>query len=87
MSDILDMAQHYDELYRQSALRAHFAGRDINFTGDDVEVGNSGQISVQVRQCSDCGDEIKAARLEAIPQATRCIDCQAEHERICGRSA
>lgn len=26
--------------------------------------------------CLDCGEEIGAARLKAVPSATRCIDCQ-----------
>ena len=31
--------------------------------------------------CEDCGAEIPYARLEASPTATRCIGCQAQHER------
>lgn len=27
-------------------------------------------------ECDDCGEEIGARRLAAIPSATRCIDCQ-----------
>jgi phage/conjugal plasmid C-4 type zinc finger TraR family protein len=26
--------------------------------------------------CVDCGDEIPAARLAAVPDAERCVDCQ-----------
>ena len=26
--------------------------------------------------CADCGDRISAARLKAIPDATRCVSCQ-----------
>ena len=31
-------------------------------------------------KCVDCGKEIPAARLEAIPEAVRCIDDQARYE-------
>lgn len=31
--------------------------------------------------CEDCGDEIPEARRTASPEATRCIRCQAKHER------
>jgi RNA polymerase-binding protein DksA len=31
--------------------------------------------------CSDCGGEMAFARLEAFPTATRCVPCQALHER------
>jgi len=30
--------------------------------------------------CEDCGKEIGAERLEALPSATRCISCQANWE-------
>ena len=30
--------------------------------------------------CETCGTDIDPARLEAIPQATRCIECQRQHE-------
>lgn len=32
-------------------------------------------------QCQGCGDPIGAARLAAIPAATRCTDCQSILER------
>jgi phage/conjugal plasmid C-4 type zinc finger TraR family protein len=31
--------------------------------------------------CADCGEPIPAARREALPAATRCRDCQEDHER------
>lgn len=31
-------------------------------------------------RCEDCGDEIEYARLEAVPQAACCIECQVERE-------
>jgi DnaK suppressor protein len=31
--------------------------------------------------CEDCGSEISAERLEFLPEATRCVSCQARQER------
>jgi DnaK suppressor protein len=31
--------------------------------------------------CEDCGEAISAERLEFLPEATRCVSCQAQHER------
>lgn len=31
--------------------------------------------------CADCGDRISAARLDAMPNAIRCVRCQDAHER------
>ena len=32
-------------------------------------------------RCVDCGDEIPEGRLEARPDAARCVGCQAKHAR------
>lgn len=31
--------------------------------------------------CEDCGDAISAERLSFLPEATRCVSCQARQER------
>lgn len=31
-------------------------------------------------RCTDCGEAIAPKRLESIPEAARCLDCQEEHE-------
>jgi DnaK suppressor protein len=31
--------------------------------------------------CEDCGKAISPERLEFLPEATRCVSCQAQHER------
>jgi DnaK suppressor protein len=33
-------------------------------------------------RCLECGTRIPAARLEAVPYATRCVDCAARQEQI-----
>lgn len=30
--------------------------------------------------CTDCGEPIPPARIEALPLATRCVDCEADEE-------
>lgn len=37
--------------------------------------------------CSDCGEDIPAARLDAQPLALRCIGCQSRSEQRSGRRA
>lgn len=32
-------------------------------------------------QCADCNGQIPLARLRVKPEATRCVNCQARHER------
>jgi RNA polymerase-binding transcription factor DksA len=34
------------------------------------------------RACADCGNRIPEERLEVMPQATRCVQCQAAFERV-----
>ena len=68
--DEIDQAQHCDELYRQSALSRHFAG-----------CHPVPPVKRRETTCVDCGDEIETARLEALPNAVRCCDCQNKKER------
>lgn len=37
-------------------------------------------------KCVVCGREIAPKRLESVPEAARCVDCQEEHERESGGS-
>jgi DnaK suppressor protein len=32
--------------------------------------------------CEDCGERISAERLSFLPEATRCVSCQASQERL-----
>ena len=66
--DVFDRAQENDQLFRELALREHFAGR------------SKGQEE-RVSDCIDCGDPIDPRRLEAKPDVTRCKDCQEKEER------
>jgi DnaK suppressor protein len=59
----------------------------------EIESHELGQIEHALRRiaagvylyCESCGQRIPAARLNALPYTTRCIDCQRESER-CGLS-
>ena len=63
--------------------------RDLEFALDARETAELDQVDAALRrieagtygQCIDCGVEIPAARLQATPEASRCIACQekAEH--------
>ena len=44
---------------------------DIDAALTRIELGTYGV-------CTSCGEEISAARLEAVPYATRCTDCLSE---------
>lgn len=83
--DEIDVAQQNEELFRQAALKTHFAGRqDTTLMTNDYEMGpascGSGTPSHH-KMCCACGAEIEPARLEAIPNVIRCVDCQARKER------
>jgi DnaK suppressor protein len=32
--------------------------------------------------CTDCGDQLPDGRLEARPEASRCVRCQSKHDRM-----
>lgn len=69
--DIADMAQRHEEVNFQFALAgARRAGLPAPFL-----------ILDGVRCCVDCEDPIPAGRIEAFPQATRCLACQQALER------
>jgi len=77
--DEIDVAQQNEELFRQSALRAHYADRL-----DTLTAAKGRGTLPRHTTCCDCGDEIETARLEALPNVIRCIACQTKKERSCG---
>jgi DnaK suppressor protein len=82
--DEIDLAQHYDEYYRQAALRDHFRNRNKPVAAKSIRPvtrGISGEGGGARGICTDCGNEIEPARLEALPGAVRCVYCQGRHER------
>lgn len=80
--DDIDLAQQHDEMYRQQALKAHFAGRPHTLLEECRRPGPSPEgAGPGRRRCRRCGEEIEPERLEAVPEATLCVDCQRTHER------
>ena len=73
MADQIDHAQQLDELMREEALRNH--GRQRR-----VVLGDADRV-VAPSACIDCGDDIAAERMAALPEAVRCVGCQALWER------
>lgn len=63
--------------------------RDLEFALDARETAELDQVDAALRrieagtygQCVDCGIEIPAARLQATPEAARCIACQEKAEQ------
>ena len=61
---------------------------EVNLKGVDRDARELGEVEVALERlargafdvCTDCGDGIGYARLEAQPVATRCIICQRRHD-------
>lgn len=68
--DEADIAQRQEERQRESAIEAAL----VRHTDEQHRIGDR-------VYCLDCADEIPETRLAANPRASRCIDCQAAHER------
>lgn len=69
--------------------------RDLEFALDARETAELAAVDAALKriedgvygQCADCGVDIPAPRLNAAPEATRCIDCQDKSENSDGKSA
>ncbi len=48
----------------------------------EVEAAQKRIANEDFGDCAECGAEIGISRLLAVPQATRCIACQGEHEKM-----
>ncbi len=63
--------------------------RDLELAMDDHETTELAAVNAALQridlgtygQCTRCGTDIPAARLQAAPQAARCIPCQEQTER------
>lgn len=64
----------------QADLNIEEAGRDLDELRDiDAALKRIGDGSYGY--CIDCGGEIDYRRMQAQPTATRCLECQAKHEK------
>jgi phage/conjugal plasmid C-4 type zinc finger TraR family protein len=76
MSDPVDSANDAAQFANDLALHQHLKGRARSH---QVWVGG-------VVLCGDCGAAIPSGRLLAIPDCSRCVDCQEifeREERLC----
>lgn len=75
--DFLDVAQsiEHQELARLSASRLTQRARRLQVALTRVEDGQYGM-------CSECGAPIPPKRLLAVPDATTCVTCQEQLERV-----
>ncbi len=69
MTDQFDKAQELEQRFRDSAIDAH---RNRVTEKPDEEDG--------IRYCLGCGREIPPQRIEASPDAVRCVPCQSKKE-------
>lgn len=65
------------------ADKADIAGELMEMRLEDALANRPAWIGIDlaVTDCEDCGFEIPAARRQAAPWATTCIDCQGIRER------
>lgn len=77
--DEIDLAQDYEAMHREIALREHFRRR--NSESRDPGLHPKGAGPGERRICRDCGEEIETARLAVMPFAVRCTQCQGIKER------
>lgn len=74
--DLIDAA--LDSSYRESSAQlAEVESRELASVENALERIRAGEYGV----CERCTEKIPVARLNALPYATHCIDCQREMER------
>ena len=69
--DATEVFEREKELGLEQTLQAHL--KQVEHALRRIDDGSYGQ-------CERCGKPIAKARLEAMPEATLCIDCKAEQE-------
>jgi RNA polymerase-binding protein DksA len=64
----------------RGALRNAEMDRDVSELRD-IEAARERLRTGEFGTCVDCGTEIPAERLDALPASARCIECQQQYER------
>lgn len=77
MSDLLDKAQQVEEKAREIALKNALSERSTHMIVEDFRHGRV------VRVCAECDCEIPEKRIQAMPSAALCIECQSILEAKC----
>ncbi|MGL5668233.1 MAG: TraR/DksA family transcriptional regulator [Shewanella sp.] len=71
MTDQFDRAQQLEQEFRDNAL-----SNQLKHAVEQPDINSQGE-----RCCLGCGFVIEAARLIAMPNAVRCVECQTAKER------
>lgn len=71
--DVADRADLENECFINSALYNQYKHREKT----NPQVSTEGSV----RYCVDCGKPIPAARLKAVPNTIRCVECQQLFEK------
>lgn len=79
--DDIDQAQAYDEMHRSNALREHYRQRELIGNRRNPGLHPEGAGPGRKRICIDCGEDILDRRLQFVPNAVRCRECQELKER------
>jgi RNA polymerase-binding protein DksA len=74
-----DLAEAYSSRERNLALQA-IEAEQLEQIEDALERLDEGRYG----QCENCGQEIPPGRLEILPHATLCVNCQSQQERMYG---
>ena len=74
MTDMYDRASDIEQLERDRVVqRCRAAGR---------AQATLAAVRGTAQDCHDCGEPISALRQAAVPGCSRCLDCEARHERL-----
>jgi DnaK suppressor protein len=81
-SELADYDQHPADQGTETHDQELDAGREqmLEFEAEQVETAQQRLEEGTYGTCIDCGKDIPEARLEAIPEAIRCIDDQQRYE-------
>lgn len=74
MVDLIDHATELVAKQTERALARHHSGAQRRELVSALPPGTP-------RECEDCGDQVPAQRLAALPMTARCVACQALAER------
>jgi DnaK suppressor protein len=74
--DIIDRAQQIDR-EQQAAIDEFLRRRNA----DSLEPPERAQVIDGIAYCQGCGEEMDPRRLQAKPDAVRCVECESRKER------
>lgn len=79
-AEIIDVAQSLEQLGREASL-AEQERRELMAIERALAKMSTGNFGI----CEDCGEEIPAKRLQVLPEARLCANCQAIEEKQTSR--